>query len=310
MSVYSILTSFYGHLYGRPHLPFWILTPARFISRKLANKYVPVYFRRTQPINRERVKLKDKRIIVSLTSFPARLDNLWIVIQCLLRQTCQPDKIILWLSQTEIKSSKGIPESLQSLVNEKFEIRIVSEAYRSHTKYFYALQEFSNDIVITVDDDLFYPPKILETLIDAYIENPDCIIANIVKARLYEENNSLKSYNSWPHYLKPGINSSLFLLGVGGVLYPPSVLRADAFNPGVFMDICKLADDVWLNAMASVNNTQVYHTKWKSILMEIHNSKAPSLKNQNVAQNLNDIQIDKVREYCKKEYGQDPFAMV
>lgn len=308
MSIYSFLTSFYGRLYARPHIPFWILTPARVVSRKLANKYVPVYFRRTQPIKRERVKLRDKRIIVSLTSFPARLDNLWIVIQCLLRQTCPPDKIVLWLSQTEMESSMGIPDSLQSLVNERFEIRMVSESYRSHTKYFYALQEFSNDIVITVDDDLFYPPKILETLIDAYIENPDCIIANIVKARLYEDNNSLKSYNSWPHYLKPGIDSSLFFLGVGGVLYPPSVLRADAFNPSVFMDICKLADDVWLNAMASVNNTQIFHTKWKKILMEIHNPKAPSLKKQNVAQNLNDIQIDRVRDYCNNQYGKDPFA--
>ena len=68
MNIYSILTSFYGRLYGRPHLPFWVLTPARRVTRILANKYIPKYFQRTQLIKRERIKLKDKRVIVSLTS--------------------------------------------------------------------------------------------------------------------------------------------------------------------------------------------------------------------------------------------------
>lgn len=290
-------------------MPFWLLTPLRRIIRKLANTYIPKYFKRTSnEIIKKRNKLFDKQVVVSLTSFPARLDNLWIVIQCLFHQTCPPDKIVLWLSRKEMESSNGIPKSLQELVGDIFEIRIVETAYRSHTKYFYALQEFSNDIVITVDDDLMYPPKTIETLLDAYRDNSKCIVANIVKTRLYDANGSLKNYNSWPHCLKPGVSDTHFFLGAGGVLYPPSALSKEAFKPDVFMEICKLADDVWLNAMASVNNSKVFHTVSKDIIIEITNPQAPGLVRQNVEQQLNDIQIGKVQEYCSKNYGIEPFT--
>lgn len=290
-------------------MPFWLLTPFRRITRKLANTYIPKYFKRTINVkSKQRNKLLDKRVIVSLTSFPARLDNLWIVIQCLFRQTCPPDKIVLWLSQSEMASSTGVPESLQALVGDVFEIRVVEYAYRSHTKYYYALQEFSNDIVITVDDDLMYPPKTIERLVDGYIANPHSIIANITKTRQYDKDGFLKEYNSWPHTLERGCKTTLFFLGAGGVLYPPSSLSAEAFKPDIFMDICKLADDVWLNAMASINMMSVYHTPNKDIIIEISNPQAPGLVKQNVEQQLNDVQITNVRSYCINSKGIDPFS--
>ena len=42
---------------------------------------------------------RDTRLIVSLTSFPARIKTVHQTINTLLRQTVKPDHIILWLSE-------------------------------------------------------------------------------------------------------------------------------------------------------------------------------------------------------------------
>ena len=42
-------------------------------------------------------------VIISLTSFPARLDTLWQCVESLKRQTVRPEKIILYLSKEQVK---------------------------------------------------------------------------------------------------------------------------------------------------------------------------------------------------------------
>ena len=40
-------------------------------------------------------------LVVSLTTFPARIDNLWMVLDSLFRQRTRPDKIVVALTQEE-----------------------------------------------------------------------------------------------------------------------------------------------------------------------------------------------------------------
>lgn len=72
------------------------------------------------------------KIIVSLTSFPARINNVWLVVECMLRQTVHADKIILWLSKDQFPSDDCIPFSLKKRISDVFEIRMVSGDIRSH----------------------------------------------------------------------------------------------------------------------------------------------------------------------------------
>ena len=101
-----------------------------------------------------KIKNINKDIIVSLTSYPSRLQKLHYVIRSLLHQKMSPYKIILYLG-SDTKDS-DIPYSLKKLQKYNFEIKKNYEDLKPHKKYFYAMQEFSDKIIITVDDDLIY----------------------------------------------------------------------------------------------------------------------------------------------------------
>ena len=49
---------------------------------------------------------RDTKIIVSLTSFPERMDDVHYTLYSLLNQEFKPDEIILWLSQEEFPNKE------------------------------------------------------------------------------------------------------------------------------------------------------------------------------------------------------------
>ena len=76
---------------------------------------------------------RDEKIIVSLTSFPARIDCVGYSIKSLFNQTVKPDRIILWLA-TEQFENQEMPELLETLKSKGLEIRFC-EDLKSHKKY-------------------------------------------------------------------------------------------------------------------------------------------------------------------------------
>ena len=95
-----------------------IYSVLRFCIRVLANITIPIYYVLT--INNKKYsllggELKSGRIIVTLTSFPARVNRLWLVIESLLRQSHKPDMIILWLSKDQFSNLDLLPRSLLKL---------------------------------------------------------------------------------------------------------------------------------------------------------------------------------------------------
>mgnify|MGYP000808865909 FL=1 len=102
------------------------------------------------------VKKREQKIIVSLTSFPKRIDTLWITVETLLRQSMKPDEIILWLAEEQFNGIDSLPKALLEQQKRGLTIRFCDDL-RSHKKYYYTMQEYPRDIVILVDDDMFYP---------------------------------------------------------------------------------------------------------------------------------------------------------
>lgn len=285
-----------------------MLTPARRMVRSLANKNIPVFFAKEAPTKTgQRTICTDRKVVVSLTSFPSRLEKLWLVVESLLRQTCPPDRIVLWLCTKEVASLDAVPESLRKEQESGvFEIRFVPEAFRSHLKYYHAFREFPEDVVITVDDDIIYHPKTIESLLMEHQKNPDAIITNLAREIKYT-NGRLNEYNSWPQvngYLDSG---EVFLLGYGGVLYSTPPLCPEVLEWQVFTEVCKLADDVWLNAIARIKGVKVICNSSQNIYIEIKNNKTVRLKYKNVGSSMNDQQIEAVDSYCKQTFGRSVF---
>lgn len=233
-----------------------------YFASLMANLFLPLYFFLTKK-NKNYTLCHSvhvgKQVIVSLTSFPKRIPTLHLVIECLLRQTVMPDKIVLYLTKSQVSSINSLPQSLLDLCSRGLEIQLCPDEIRSHTKYFYAMQQFPEDIVITVDDDLFYRTDLVESLLMNHASHPNAIIANWTKEIIPGK----KKYTEWPDNHVPHENKSQLILGVSGVLYPPHSLDEDVFDVEKIINLSLTADDVWLTAMARKKGTPIFFTGYE-----------------------------------------------
>ena len=282
----------------------------RYLVRQIANIALPIYFKLTA--NNPDYKLAEntkqgKRLVVSLTTFPARIGKVWLVIESMLRQTRKPDVIELWLSQEQFTSLKALPQCLLNLRKRGLSIEFCKEDYRSHKKYFYAFQKHSNDIVVTIDDDIIYSTNLIEKLYNTSKSNPEAIISNNTY-RIKRNNGEVTSYNNWELINNKCDNcDDLFFGSGGGTLFPPNSLHNDLFLDMLFLNLCPYADDIWLNTMARLNRTKVIPHKNNCILLPILNSSNITLSKSNVYEGRNDTQLNSVRKYYVDNKKTDPF---
>ena len=284
----------------------------RFLISTLANIILPVWFQLDNFLKRSSTgisaKNEERKIIVSLTTFPARIERVWLVIECILRQKHQPDRIILWLSKEQFQGLSSLPKSLLKLQNKGLEIVFCDEDLRSHKKYYYSIKRFPKDILITVDDDLFYPSDLINKLVDLHKKYPTAICCDRALG-IAKEGKQLLPYKKWDYlYNGKGPSFDLFQTSGGGTLYPPGAFSEEVLNKDVFMKLCRHADDVWLNLMSQMNNTQTIKTNSESLLISIFYLNNVSLKSVNVYDGQNDIQIENVRNYFKFKKNSDPLS--
>ncbi|MCQ2744253.1 MAG: glycosyltransferase family 2 protein, partial [bacterium] len=97
---------------------------------------------------------RENKIIVSLTSYRERFKKLPITIYSLLNQTLKPDKIILWIDN-ETEDLTTIPYEITRFIKNGLEIRFVKDI-KSYTKAIYAFKEYTDSIIVTADDDIYY----------------------------------------------------------------------------------------------------------------------------------------------------------
>lgn len=293
MNVLNFYTSLYGALYNRRWLYPRMLSPLRFVVRKLANYQIPSY------LSKGCSKIKGERydgLIVSFTSFPARIDKVWMVVECLKRQTVLPEKIILWLSKEQFPHRELIPQSLWSRVDDLFEIRMVDGDLKSHKKYYYAFSTFPNKKIITVDDDVFYHTSMIWHLVMCSRIYPNYVISNMTKQFSFDNDGNLLPYEQWQYCLQPFTCHHLIQIGVGGVLYPPNRLHLLTLRDDLFSSLAPSADDLWLNCMARLKGTLVIQSNNISLPLEIANN-SPSLSTINMGNKQNDRQIFLLRNY-------------
>ena len=267
--------------------------------KRMLDLFMPWYLKRTGEkagfgLNTGK---RDETYIVSLTSFPARIEDIWITIETLLRQSFKPDKIILWLGEEKFPGKK-LPEKLERLKDRGLTIEFV-EDLRSHTKYFHALKKFPDANIITLDDDSYYPRNTLLHLVNLHKKHPNAICANRVH-KITFKNGEVKPYRKWNPNFKKEIKPSHFLLqtGVGGVLYPPGALNKELFDKDVFKELCNFADDLWLKIHALRNGTKVVTSKkHNKDLITVSKSQRQKLVTNNVLSGGNDDQLKNVLDH-------------
>ena len=212
-----------------------------------------------------------------------------------------PDRVILWITDEICEDErKKISKLLETEVEYGLEIRFVKDV-RVHTKYYYALLENPQALVVTVDDDMIYPENLIEKLLEGHYNNPNCVIA----ARVHEitfSNENIQLYGNW-NRLAPGSNMkghNLLATGVGGVLYPPNCLYSDWKNSDLFLKLCPTADDIWLKIMEALEGTKVVKLKkYTRETFTFSGTQDIALAKINVGQGRNDVLLKQCQEYYK-----------
>lgn len=237
-------------------------------------------------------------LIVTLTSYGRRATKtVPHVLSSLLVQTKRPDRIILWLDNTNF-SEERLPHRLVRM-RDKYGIEIrFCEDIRSYKKLIPTLQQYPNDILVTVDDDLVYRRRLLEHLYNAHLETPTMRLCSLAHQPTFN-NGLFAPYKKWTHNVMYHSEKPIFPLGGAGTLYPPHSLHTDVTDKGLFMSLAPQADDIWFWAMGELAGTKTrlidfgYPFYQIDLLYQFFHKDA-SLMSSNLHEDNNDVQIKKV----------------
>lgn len=271
----------------------------------IANVVLPISLKGEKKYGLSSIK-REIPVIVSLTSFPKRIPKLWMVIETIFQQTVKVDKIILYLSKEQFPlEEENLPNSLLAQKQRGLEIIFVEGDIRSHKKYYYSIKMFPNSNIFIIDDDIFYPTDMVETMLDAHNHYPDRIICRYAKSITYEDDGNLASIYSWKHIYNTSINDSDVFFGTGGgtlIPYPYKSLYKDTLNLDLAIQLCPTEDDLWINTMAKINSTQIVVVKdYKGILPVITKDDVMLFGENGEAGGKTNNQLLKVIRYYKSK---------
>ena len=246
------------------------------------------------------VRYSDNSIIASLTSYPPRINSCWITITSLFNQNFKGYKILLVLSLEEFPS-KQIPWTLKLLRFKGLEILWCKENYKSYKKLIPVKKKYPNSTIITFDDDTYYEKWRIKKLISEHKIHPKALIGHRGRQIKVNDNNEVDIYVNWKLSSKRFDTKYTFLIGVGGILYPPNK-HFDCLiqDYSLAIKLSPNADDIFFWAVAYHLNIHIIclgNRKTKKVL-ELRKSPKLWALNKNSAIN-NDTQMKKVMEYFK-----------
>ncbi|MES2451954.1 MAG: glycosyltransferase family A protein [Pseudomonadota bacterium] len=192
-------------------------------------------------------------LIVSLTTYTPRFNTTHLTLKSILEQTVRADKIIVWIADFEISN---ISEEMLEL-SEKVEFRSCKDI-GPYKKLIYAISEFPDSYIVTIDDDAYYHRFWLQMLLSEIDRDRKEILCHIAD-RVHFINNTVASSNEWTKDVQDSYarvpSFDLVPVGLGGVLYPPKSLHESVTDEKLFNKIAPFCDDLWFYAMARLIKT-------------------------------------------------------
>lgn len=243
------------------------------------------------------------RIIVSVTSYPARIAAVPIALERLMAQTMRPDKIVLWLSRDQFPGGENdLPDALIDLKKDGLEIKWCDGDMKAYKKVLPALKEYPDDLIVLADDDLIYRSDLIENLYKAHQKHPNAIIAARVHQIVFDEDGRIVPYSNWKkecEFAVGEIKEDWFYTGGAGTLLPPHIFGEEVFNTEVISELCLYADDIWLNIHSAMKHVPIVNIANNSLLDCIAGTQAERLYTINKVQN--DAQLKNLLEHYKEQ---------
>ena len=251
-------------------------------------------------------EMVSRRLVVSLTTYPRRIGSIPAVLESIYNQTRKPDEVVLWLAEAQFPGKENeLPEELLKWMEDGLLSVRWCDDLKPHKKYFYALQEYTDDLVVTVDDDLLYSRDMLASLYASYLLYPEAVSTVRAHLMMLDEQNRIMPYNTWIQETDRCIHKpsmQLMATGGAGVLYPPNLFRKEFFDKGAIMENCPWADDLWLKAMQVVSGVSVVVARPHEQLQYLPGTQEEALHQVNVRQNQNDVQLANISRWLDEVF--------
>ncbi len=237
-------------------------------------------------------------LIVAFTSYPKRIDKIWLTVESLFRQNADIYKIICVLAEPEFPG-RTIPPVLDDLVQRGLTIMWTSTNHKSYKKLIPPSQKYKNHKIVTVDDDVIYKSNTIKNLADRSLALPNAIIGH--RGRVMSINDvqknalkiSPKKYSTWPLCRSPKNGNNIVLTGVGAILYPSGFIKAlSKYDVEQAIKICPTADDIWFWAISVSNGFDIYCLGQSRQLETNRDTPSETLTALNVSGGQNDIQLE------------------
>lgn len=248
-------------------------------------------------------RLLNDKLIISLTSYPARIGTIHKTIESIFCQTMKPDEVVLWLCREQFPKDYVFPRTLDYCFAKGLKVEWVDDNVKPHTKYLFAFRKYPEAVIVTFDDDSIYPPTRIAELYSSHLKFPNAVISARVHQMTFDEDGKIKSYAKWEKNSTAYVDRpmySLCALGVGGVLYPPHCLPPEVDNVLAIKETCLCADDLWLKMMETLNEVPVVRSNSENLSEPlVDGTQDTALWKQNCGKSENDDQLRKVVEHCK-----------
>jgi hypothetical protein len=249
------------------------------------------YLRRSKPF----FGAKESNLIVSLTSYPPRIDDVWITIESLFLQSYRPWKVVLVLSESEFPE-RQLPKSLIEQTHRGLEILWTKDNLKSYKKLIPVKNRYPDTSIVTVDDDVVYEKHRIEKLVTASKENEGCVVGCRGKV-VTCEGGKLKPYTDWPMATKHSDERRVLLTGVGGILYPPKVIDEKfLLDMNAAQKFCPTADDLWFWAAEVFSSVPVKCIGFNRNMSIRFRENDDSLTKINVEGGANDQQLKALQD--------------
>jgi hypothetical protein len=277
------------------------------LQKKVYKKLIDINIRK---MLEGKQKLTDKKIsglIVSLTSFPERISEIKYVIYSLLNQSLLPEKIVLWLAESQfLNKEKDLPKELLNFKELGLEIHWC-EDIKPYKKLIPSLLNFPDYYILTADDDIYYRRKWIQKIWHEHDIHPNDVVCHIAKKIKFDKNSDIIPYMQWQRNIKPCDSSFIYFpLCGGGALFHKTLVSNEIVNKELFLKLSPYADDIWFYIMAVKNNVRIRvvrnpynQIKYVNPYRDYKLIDQYTLTSQNVDNNQNDIQFKKIIEYYK-----------
>ncbi len=236
-------------------------------------------------------------VIVNFTTYGDRVSLVAPCASSLLRQDYGNFRVVLWLSETEYQSADALPDALKKLMARGLEVAFVPDL-RSYKKIYFAAERFPDTLLVTADDDFFYPESWLSDLVKTHARYPNAVACHRAHRMTLDERGALAGYKQWDWYANgaTGPSHSLHILSGAGALFPVGFFDAAFFDRDAIQACCPTTDDIWLKFHALRRGVPVVKARaYSKSLVCVRGTQETTLYHQN-ERDRNDAALQALQE--------------